>query len=174
MYKLFPFFFCLWKVFFFFHTTEGRNKIHSSITKDWLETDNNSEVANVLHFSYRPNIFHNNMMNPKKITKQAILIQEAVVREPSAIHPICGTFLLNCLHKSFAITEEQNIWKPRSLASNLASILTASKRAPVEVVAEVLATPKNTLSPCKVRASYTIPYLHCLLLLAAAILMIKF
>ena len=63
-------------------------------------------------------------------------------------------------------------WKPYSLDTNPASI-TASKSAPMEVLAVVLATPKNTLSPCKVRASYTIPYLQCLMFLATAILMIK-
>ena len=34
--------------FFFFHTTEGRNKRYRSITKDQLGTDSNSEVVNVL------------------------------------------------------------------------------------------------------------------------------
>ena len=63
------------------------------------------------HFSYRPNVFHNNMRNLKNITVQAILILEAIVREPSAVHTIRGTFFLDCLHKSFAITDEQNILK---------------------------------------------------------------
>ena len=51
------------------------------------------------------------MRNLKKVTKQAILIQKVVVRKPSAVQPIRGTFLLNYLHKTFAIGEEQNIMK---------------------------------------------------------------
>ena len=43
------------------------------------------------------------MRNPKKITKQAILIQGTVVREPSAVPPIRGTFLLKKKNKKIKI-----------------------------------------------------------------------
>ena len=148
VFSLFSFFFFLFSFSFFIPFQARRHITKCKLQK--CRTNWRKPAIVYWHtgcqLSYRPQFFYNHMGYPKHITIKAILSQKTKISQSSTIQPIKGSFQLECLQKTLVITEKQNMLKPLIFCCQ-SSFNHSSSSAPVDVLALLLTTPKNTLSP---------------------------